>query len=282
MRLFLLTAFTMLAFASNSILTRMAIEPGFIDPFGFALIRVLAGAAFLAALVSRRGMPLPLWGLRRVVGAGSLAVYMVGFSLAYVTLDAGLGALILFGTVQISMFAYAASRDVRPSPRQLVGAAIAFAGLVIALRPEDGGQASLAGSLAMVCAGLGWAAYTLSGKAARNPLAETAGNFVLCFPLLLIATGFMVEVPTLAGVLLAVLCGAVTSGLGYALWYLVLPELQRNVAAVVQLSVPILAILAGAAVLGERVTLPVLIAAACVVAGIGLAVTKRSAPADRS
>ncbi|MEM9578690.1 MAG: DMT family transporter [Pseudomonadota bacterium] len=282
MRLFLLTSFTMIAFASNSILTRMAIEPGFIDPISFALIRVLAGAVFLCLMVLLKAGKLPWTGRGRLLGASSLAVYMIGFSLAYVTLDAGLGALILFGVVQISMFSFSALIGLRPGPRQLAGAAIAFLGLMIALWPDQSAGHSVSGALFMVVAGLGWAGYSLVGKNARNPLAETAANFAICLPMLLLLTGFFVDRVTLPGVLLAVLCGAVTSGLGYALWYRVLPDLQRNVAAVVQLSVPIIAILAGALLLGEPLTPAVLLAAALVILGVAMAVTKQSVPEGRS
>lgn len=281
MGIFLLTCFTMVAFASNSILTRMAVEGDFIDPFSFALIRVLAGAATLALLVLGQHGRVPLAGKMRVVGAVSLALYMIGFSLAYVSLDAGLGALILFGVVQIAMFLHGVLRGTRPSIRQLTGAAVAFAGLVIVLWPGDANTTSLFGAGAMVLAGLGWAAYSISGKSETHPLAATAGNFCLCFPLLLVVLLPFVEHADITGIGLAVLCGAVTSGLGYALWYRVLPSLQQSLAAVVQLSVPILAILAGAVLLGEQISLSVCLAAALVVSGIGLAATSPPARADR-
>ena len=282
MRLVFVTGFTMIAFASNSILTRMAIEPGHIDPISFALIRVLAGAGLLCALVLMKGAAVPLRGHARLIGAASLCIYMIGFSVAYITLDAGLGALILFGVVQISMFAYGGVYGVAPSMRQLIGAGIAFLGLIVALWPEPGGNSGMVGAVSMICAGLGWAAYTISGKAEANPLAATSANFLMCLPLLLVLTFPFIEHASLTGILLAVLCGALTSGLGYALWYRVLPKLQQSVAAVVQLSVPIIAILAGALVLGERLSLEIAVAAALVVAGIGLAVTQQSSPRDRS
>ena len=134
----------------------------------------------------------------------------------------------------------------------------------------------------MVLAGVGWAAYTLSGRNARSPLAATAANFVLCFPVLFVLTIAFAEHLSVFGVLLAVLCGAVTSGLGYALWYHVLPQLQQNFAAIVQLSVPVLAIIGGNLLLGERITLTVIVAAALVISGIALAVTKQSSPTRRS
>jgi drug/metabolite transporter (DMT)-like permease len=243
---------------------------------------VAAGAAFLCALVLSRAGRLTWRGPNRFWGALSLAVYMIGFSLAYTSLDAGLGALILFGVVQIGIFAYGATSGARPTSRQLIGAVIAFAGLVVALWPDEALNSSPFGAASMIAAGLGWAAYTLSGKNARNPLSETAANFACSLPLVLLFAALLAEHADAKGVLLAVICGAITSGLGYALWYRVLPELQANTAAVVQLSVPILAIVIGAAVLGEAITASILVAAGLVVAGIGLAVTRQSSRAGRS
>jgi drug/metabolite transporter (DMT)-like permease len=271
----------MIAFASNSILTRLAVDGGYIDPSSFALIRVAAGALVLCMIMTVRRGGLPIWRASRIVGVLSLAAYMAGFSLAYLTLDAGLGALILFGVVQMTMFVDGARRGAGPNPRQIIGASIAFAGLLLALWPGPGGQADLMGAVFMVIAGLGWAVYSISGRSEGDPLAVTAANFLLCLPfmcLLLIGPTLNASV---TGVALAIVCGGLTSGLGYALWYRVLPRMQQATAAVVQLSVPILAILAGAAFLGEALTPLLLFAAALVVGGIAMAVTSRSAPADR-
>jgi drug/metabolite transporter (DMT)-like permease len=281
MRIFFLTAFTMIAFASNSLLTRLAVEPDYIDAVSFALIRVLSGAAFMAALVARAGAPLPWRARARAIGALSLTAYMFGFSLAYITLDAGLGALILFGVVQITMFGYSSMTGARPTWRQLSGAAIAFCGLVLALMPAPSSAGSGLGAAFMVVAGVGWAIYTLSGRSSRNPLATTAANFVICAPVTLVLSLPFLSHATPTGIAIAVVCGALTSGLGYALWYRVLPDLQQNVAPVVQLSVPVIAIFAGAVLLGEEVTAPVVLAAVLVIAGIALAVTRRSPQADR-
>ncbi|MFC6583213.1 hypothetical protein [Sulfitobacter aestuariivivens] len=139
MRLIVLTCLTMMAFASNSILTRLAIDGGHIDASRFTLVRVAAGASVLALLIALRGGGLPLLRRDRLPGAISLAVYMVGFSLAYLTLDAGLGALILFGVVQIAMFAHGALKGNAPTGRQMTGAGIAFGGLFLALWPGPGG-----------------------------------------------------------------------------------------------------------------------------------------------
>lgn len=282
MRLISLTVLTMLAFAANSILTRMAIEGGHIDPSGFAAIRIVAGAVALAMILTARGGGLPLFERARIVGALSLAAYMIGFSLAYATLDAGLGALILFGVVQVTIFVWGALRGATPSPRQMSGASLAFVGLLIALWPSEGSTSSVAGAALMIIAGLGWAAYTLAGRGAKNPLAATAANFVLAMPMLLILLVGQSLNANMIGVGLAILCGAVTSGLGYSLWYAVLPKMTATTAAIVQLSVPIIAIVAGAVFLGEAVSLLIVIAAALVVGGIALAVTTRSTPKDRT
>ncbi|MEP0050022.1 MAG: DMT family transporter [Roseobacter sp.] len=284
MKLFLITACTMAAFASNSILTRMAIEPGYIDPISFGLLRVLAGAIILFCLLSVNGKRITWRARGRIVGSVSLAVYIIGFSLAYVSLDAGLGALILFGVVQIIMFGYSVFTGAQPTNRQFIGAGVAFVGLIIALWPDTASDAlgSVSATLLMVVAGVGWAVYTLSGKNAENPLGDTAANFAICLPILALLTLPFVEKVTMTGVSLAVICGALTSGLGYALWYKVLPDLQRSVAAVVQLSVPIIAIFLGAILLGESVTLPVFAAATLVIVGISLAVTKQSLPEDHT
>lgn len=280
MHLFLLTALTMTAFAANSVLNRLAVDAGGIDPSSFAMIRVIAGAVALSMILTVRGGGLPIAKRGRLLGAASLAAYMIGFSLAYVTLDAGLGALILFGTVQVAMFGWSALRGAAPSARQLLGAGVAFAGLVLALWPSSGGTGTDAtGAVLMVIAGLGWAVYTLAAKGAKDPLAETGANFVVATPMLLVLLlGPDLHAAPL-GIALAVAAGAVTSGLGYALWYYVLPDVGPQRAPVVQLSVPIIAIAAGALFLGEAITLPIVLATLLVLGGIALAVTSPKAPA---
>jgi drug/metabolite transporter (DMT)-like permease len=282
MRLALAITVTMIAFAANSVLTRMAIEGGFIDPSGFALVRVVSGALVLGMIISLRGSGLPLLRRNRIPGALSLAVYLVGFSLAYLTLDAGLGALILFGVVQVTMFAHGALRGTSPTGRQLTGGAVAFIGLLCALWPGPGGVADPTGAALMVFAGIGWAAYTIIGRDAQDPLAATSANFLLCIPILLILLAGTGLTFSATGVALGVLCGGLTSGLGYALWYAVLPKIEGATAAIVQLSVPVIAILAGALLLNEGIGPIVIFATFLVVGGIGWSVTGRAAPADRS
>jgi len=272
----------MIAFAANSILTRMAIEGGHIDPSGFTLVRVAAGALVLGMIITLRGSGLPLLRRNRLPGALSLTVYMIGFSLAYLTLDAGLGALILFGVVQIAMFAYGAWSGDAPNQRQMTGAAVAFAGLLLVLWPGPGGAADPVGALLMIFAGLGWAAYTIVGRRSADPLAATSANFLLCLPLVLILLAGTSLRFSPMGVALGILCGGLTSGLGYSLWYFVLPKLRGTTAAIVQLSVPILAILAGVLFLGEALGLVLIVAAALVTGGIAWAISGQSLPTDHS
>ncbi len=275
MRLILLTMLTLLAFAANSVLTRAAIEGGHMDPGGFTIVRVFSGAVMLGLLVALRARPLPLLRRSRLLGALSLAVYMTGFSLAYRTLDAGLGALILFGATQITMFAHAGFTGSAPNGRQLTGAGVAFCGLAVVLWPGPHSVTDPAAAALMVLAGAGWGVYTIAGRTAAEPLTATAANFILCLPLLSLMLVGAKASWTPIGVALAVLCGAVTSGLGYALWYTILPHIRSTTAAVVQLAVPVLAILGGALVLGETVTPLVVLAAAMVLGGIGWAVTAK-------
>ncbi len=279
MKLFLLTSLTMCAFASNSILNRLAIDSDASDPAGFAVVRVLSGAIVLAALVFLRGGQLPLLNRRRAVGAGSLSLYMIGFSLAYLTLDAGLGALILFGIVQITMFAANTLTGSIPSIRQLAGAGIALSGLAYVLSPSGPVQVDPVGAMLMMAAGVGWAVYSLAGRSEPDALQETAANFVVALPVTTLA--LMVTVDgwhmTGFGYLLAIVSGGVTSGLGYALWYRVLPQLAPAVPAVVQLSVPVIAIVAGVVLLGEIAGSRLLIGTVLVLGGIGLAVLRPKA-----
>ncbi len=277
MRLFLLTALTMCAFAANSILNRLAIDSGASDPAGFAIIRVLSGALILVALVLLRGGAIPVFSRRRVAGAGSLSLYMVGFSVAYLTLDAGLGALILFGVVQITMFAIGAVSGSAPTLRQVSGAGIALGGLAFVLWPTEATQIDPTGVSLMTAAGIGWAIYSIVGRSEPDALSGTAANFIVALPitgLSLLAFGIDWQM-SLFGYALAALSGGVTSGLGYALWYRVVPQLSPAIAAIVQLSVPVIAIAAGVFLLAEVASLRLLLGAGFVLGGIALAVMRR-------
>ena len=277
MKLLLLATIVMIAFASNSLLSRIGVFTYGMDPFAFAVVRVAAGAGMLLLLVIGQKGTVPLMQGRSFAGAFSLSIYMLGFSWAYLQLDAGLGALILFGVMQVAMFGFAVWRGDAIPRLRWIGAGVALAGLTILLWP--GGTAPIHGAsaVAMALAGLGWAAYTLIGQKATDPLAASAANFVLCLPVVLcvwLLTGL--QGATFGGVVTAIIAGAITSGLGYALWYRVVPQLSTTVAAVAQLSVPVIAVAAGVALLGEPLTSRLLLAGGLVLGGIGLSLLRRA------
>ncbi|WP_298434509.1 DMT family transporter [uncultured Jannaschia sp.] len=280
MRLFLMTALAVTLLAANSLLTRAGVLDG-TDPVAFAAIRVGAGAIVLGLLAAGRGIDLR--GRRRWGAALALVIYLMGFSLAYRSLDAGLGALILFATVQLALFAAGAVRGERAGPVRMVGMAIALGGLVWLLAP-GGGPWAMVDAVLMGAAGLGWAAYSFAGKFEPKPLAGTAGNFILAAGAVLLAAPLWwgADVTPL-GWITAVASGAVASGLGYALLFRVLPRMGLATAGVAQLSAPVIAMAGGALLLGEWPTGRALAAASLVLAGIALAtIGPRRQPTMRS
>lgn len=274
MQLFVLVVCVLIAFAGNSVLGRMAISWGYMDALGFGLLRLISGAAILLWLCRMRGSKLHQSRSETLKGGGALTLYMVGFCLAYQDLDAGLGALILFGVVQVVMFAWGAMTGHRSGTLQLTGAGLAFAGLSYVVWPQGALKVPLAASGLMALSGIGWAIYSLLGRGVREPLVSTTLNFlcasVLMVPFVLLAPEK--SVISLSGIALAVLSGAVTSGLGYALWYRVLPQLTPPVAATSQLSVPVIAILGGVVFLGEPVGWPLVYGTCAVLGGIALVI----------
>lgn len=275
MRIALLTILTMIAFAANSVLNRLALVDGSIDPASFGAIRLLSGAVtlcVLATLIGRGGIR--VHGNWR--GASALFVYIFGFSFAYIALDAGLGALILFGMVQITMFAGGLWAGERPPAQRWAGAGIAFAGLCWLLWPGGGLRISLLHAGFMILAGIGWGIYSLLGRQASDPLRATAANFAFATPfavLLALAVAFdQLGSVTAGGILLALLSGAVTSGLGYALWYSVLPQLAPSVAAVAQLTVPVIAMGGGLIFLSEPIGWTFVLPAVLVLGGVAISI----------
>jgi drug/metabolite transporter (DMT)-like permease len=274
MRLIAVSVLVMVAFAANSVLNRAAVGGGQIGALDFALLRAVAGAGMLMVLIRLRGGAVPLLAPRRVLGGVMLSTYLIGFSLAYLAMDAGLGALILFGGVQVTMFAGALVLGERPPARRWFGAGLALVGLVWLVWPGAGATAPLWAVGAMAAAALGWGIYSLIGRGSADPLGDTGAAFVwatvLGFVAVLVHTGgSMVNDATWAGMALAVISGAVTSGLGYALWYRVLPRIGASVAGLMQLSVPVIASLGGALLLAEAPTRAMILAGAVVLGGIG-------------
>ena len=264
----------MLAFAGNSLLCRFALRETAIDAASFTLFRIVAGALALWLIVKLRNNP------RRGTGswpsALALFAYAAAFSLAYLGLSAATGALLLFGAVQATMILWGLGQGERLRAWQMVGFTLALAGLVALVLPGVSAP-PWRGSLLMVAAGVSWGIYSLRGKAAGDPARATAGNFLRAVPLALAFS--LAALPWLqldrAGVCYAILSGALTSGVGYAIWYTALPNLPATSAATVQLSVPVLAAAGGILCLGEPLTFRFLGASLAVLGGIALVVRPR-------
>jgi drug/metabolite transporter (DMT)-like permease len=273
-RVLLLTTIAMLAFAGNSLLCRLALKHTAIDPASFTTLRLASGAILLWVLTRARGGPRPSGSW---MSAGALFGYAIAFSLAYVSLSAATGALLLFGAVQATMIGYGRWRGERFSARQLTGFVGALAGLLSLLMP--GATAPpLLGALLMLIAGIAWGVYSLRGKGQGDPTATTAGNFMRAAPLALIASA--IALPWFSfdttGAVYAIASGAIASAVGYAIWYAALPGLTATSAATVQLSVPVIAAFGGVLLLDEPFTGRLVLAAIAILGGIALVVLDRS------
>jgi drug/metabolite transporter (DMT)-like permease len=270
----LLTLVAMLAFAANSVLCRLALQDGAIDAASFTTIRLVSGALMLALLLGLRGAAPGRsgnWG-----SALALFAYAAAFSFAYVSLPTGVGALLLFAAVQASMILTGLVRGERLRRLQTAGLALAFGGLVYLLLPGLTAP-PLAGSLLMIGAGVSWGVYSLRGRGTRDPLAATGGNFLRTVPMAIALGVFAVgELRVgLAGVVYAVLSGAVASGAGYAIWYAALRGLSATSAATVQLSVPVIAAVGGVVLLGEALTLRLVLSSAAILGGVAAVLLAR-------
>lgn len=271
---YLLTVLAMLAFAANSVFCRMALGGAAIDAASFTVIRLLSGAVTLGIILLYRNR-----GFKRakinILSALMLFIYAICFSFSYIELSTGAGALILFGTVQLTMILYGLIKGERPGRLAWVGIIAACGGLVYLLMPSISAPPLFSASLMMI-AGLAWGVYSLRGKGVSNPLATTGWNFIATIPLaLLAALIFHADASVSAkGLALAMLSGAVASGIGYAVWYSALPGLTPTRAATVQLSVPVIAALGGVLLLAEPVTVRLLVSSAVVLGGVYLTIRR--------
>ncbi|HKI62688.1 MAG TPA: DMT family transporter [Mariprofundaceae bacterium] len=264
----------MIAFAGNSLLCRFALAHTEIDAASFTSVRLISGAIMLWLLVRmRRGTRT---GHGNLLSALALFAYAAGFSFAYLSLTAGTGALLLFGAVQATMIGHGLWTGERLKGWQVVGLALALAGLVGLLLPGLSAP-PLAGSLLMLGAGIAWGIYSLRGKGKGNPLEVSAGNFLLAVPITLALSLMMLNdfSPDIVGVMYGIASGAVASGLSYAIWYMVLPALKATHAATVQLSVPVVAAAGGVIFLAEPITLRLAIASAAILGGIALVILEK-------
>ncbi len=285
MRLILITTVTMIAFAANSVIGRTAIgsaDMPLIDPASYSAIRLISGALMLGLLVAlngsrKDGSP----GLRSGSWSSAFAlfVYAVAFSYAYVALDTGVGALILFACVQATMIGWALNEGDRPSPLEWLGLGVAFGAFIWLVSPGLSAPDPIAAAL-MALSGVAWGAYSLRGRGLPDPLKATADNFmrslVFLIPLGLIVliAGYPVHAG-ISGVVLAIVSGAVTSGLGYALWYRVLKQLGATQGAIVQLTVPVIAAAGGTLFLAEGWTFRLVVSSLLILGGVAVAIVAK-------
>lgn len=277
LRAVVLTLLALIAFASNSLLTRLALGSRQLDAATFTALRLASGAVMLVLLVLAQSRS---WRALRGAGlAGPLAlfVYAAPFSFAYLRIGAAVGALVLFGVVQLTMIGYGIARGEHPTAVMWLGLALAAGGLLVLTVPAVARPDPL-GVLLMAVAGVAWAVYTLVGRGTADPLAANARSFLWSTPLamLLVAIGRAPVHATPSGITLAIVSGAVTSGLGYAIWYRALPALTVTQAAVAQLSVPVIAAAGAVLALGESLSTRLVVAGIAVLSGVGIVLSARS------
>ncbi len=269
------TVTALLAFAANPVLCRWALGQGAIDAAGFAVVRLVSGAATLLVVAFATGR-----GDRRGAGnwgsGAALFAYAVCFSFAYLELTVATGSLILFGAVQVTMLGAAFAGGERPQPRQWAGLAAAVGGVVILVAPGLQAPPPL-GSALMAVAGIAWGAYSLRGRGNDDPVAATVDNFVRAVPFVLVVGLAQLSRihATPRGVVLAALSGSVTSGLGYTVWYAALRGLTATRAATVQLTVPVIAASIGVLLLGEHISVRLVIATVAILGGVGVVLAGR-------
>jgi drug/metabolite transporter (DMT)-like permease len=273
-RIISLTSLAMIAFAGNSLLCRQALRHTAIDPASFTAIRLVSGALVLWLLV--RTKQTPMAGEGNWPSALALFAYAAGFSFAYVSLSAASGALLLFGAVQVTMIGHGLWMGERLRVLQMFGVLLAFGGLIGLLLPGLSAPPPMGASL-MIGAGIAWGIYSLRGKGAGDPTRVTAGNFMRAVPITVILSLIMLNTASVdtPGFFYAVASGALASGLGYSIWYTVLPALKNTSAASVQLSVPVIAALGGIVFLGEPMTLRLMLASVAILGGIALVIMQK-------
>ena len=274
----ILTTFTLIAFAANSLLCRMALGGGLVDPVSFTTLRLVSGALFLVPISRLAGEAVRTQERHGSWGSGSaLFAYAIAFSLAYVSLDAGTWALILFGCVQATMIGVGLKSGERPHPLQWIGLVTALAGLVYLVSPGITAPDPLGASL-MAIAGIAWGAYSLRGKGESAPVLSTTANFVRAAPIAAITSVMALSLAHAEthGVVLAVASGAITSGFGYVLWYKALRGLTTTQASIVQLLVPVLAAFGGVLFLAEQVSARLAVASALILGGVAMSILNRA------
>ncbi|GAA71988.1 DMT family transporter [Pseudoalteromonas sp. BSi20439] len=279
MKATLFTIIALVAFAANSLLCRLALAQGYIDAWNFTVIRLLSGAVCLAIIMllytrqlnKKAQLSSPVindTGSWR--SSASLLIYALCFSVAYIELDTGMGALILFSAVQFTMISWGIYKQERLSAVQWLAFIVAFAAFVYLMLPSQTAPPLMA-ALLMSISGVAWGIYSIRGKACVSPLRATTYNFIrslLVLPILIVVGMSQLKNIRMEGVLLAIGSGAIASGVGYSIWYVAMPLLKSTHAAIVQLCVPVLAAIAGAVFLSETLTLQFMLSSSIILLAI--------------
>lgn len=277
MRTILFTSLALVAFAANSVLCRLALGEQSIDAAGFTIVRLTSGAVVLGLILAFRRSDFAFKRHGSWRAAFMLFLYAASFSFAYLTLATGTGALILFGSVQLTMILISLYRGDRPGWLEWTGIVLAFGGFVWLVLPGVSTPSPLGFGL-MTIAGIAWGAYTLLGRGSRRPLLDTAANFLRTVPLAAILVPIVLWHGHLTGqgMILAVSSGALASGVGYAIWYRALAGLSSTLAAVVQLAVPVIAAAGGVVFVAETISLRLALSTLVILGGIALVIGGRS------
>lgn len=275
-QLFFLSTITLVFFAANSLLCKVALQDSLIDENSFTFLRLFSGALVLVFLLFLKERTISLEFRSNWKSAFMLFLYAICFSYAYLSLDAGLGALILFATVQLTMIIVAITRKEKLTFKKATGMSLAFLGLFYLLFPKEDFSLSIEHFLLMVLSGIAWAFYTILGKSSQNALKNSADNFIKTIPFLIIFSivfSSQVEITTY-GAILAIISGGITSALGYALWYVVLKNIQLLTASIIQLLVPVIAIFLSVLLLGEVLTSTLVVSTILILSGIFISIYK--------
>jgi len=264
-----LTCLALIAFAANSVLCRLALGNETIDAASFTVVRLLSGALTLLLILGMKGNNKGVISKGSWAASFSLFLYAITFSYAYLSIDTGTGALILFGTVQLTMILLSLIAGTRLHFSEWSGVIIAFMGFIYLILPNIT-TPSINGLILMTVSGVSWGIYTLKGRSSNNPLMDTTYNFLRTIPFVMILAIFTMEVMSISteGIILALLSGGLTSGIGYTIWYIALRGLSTTQAAVVQLLVPVIAAVGGVLFVSETITLRLVISAVIVLGGI--------------
>jgi len=273
----ILTSLALIAFAANSVLCRLALGSEAIDAASFTFIRLLSGTIVLLIIIGFTRNTTGVSAKGSWAASFMLFLYAITFSYAYTSLDTGTGALILFGSVQITMILLSLISGTRLHSLEWAGVIIAFTGFVFLIMPGVTTPSTI-GLLLMTAAGIAWGIYTLKGRSSKSPLFDTAYNFLRTTPLVMLLglITFNNANYTSEGILLALLSGGITSGIGYTIWYIALSGLSATQAAVLQLLVPVIAALGGVIFVSESITFRLSVSAAMVLGGILMVVLGKS------